>query len=68
LQKEASPWTDAHTKVVQTIKAKEKTLLLLHISDDELYKIVETDAINIGWGVVLKQIRTHKDKQIEEIV
>jgi hypothetical protein len=68
LKKEVRPWTDAHTQAVKKIKAKEKTLSLLHISKDELYKIVETDASNIGWGVVLKQVRPHKDKHTKEIV
>ena len=68
LKKEANPWTDAHTQAVKKIKAKEKTLPLLHISDDDLYKIVETDASNIGWGAVLKQIRHQGNKKKEEII
>jgi len=43
-------------------------LPLLHISDDDLYKIVETNASNLGWGVVLKQIKIHNGIQTEEIV
>jgi hypothetical protein len=43
-------------------------LPLLHISDDDLYKIVEKDASNIGWGAVLKQIKNHNEIRIQEIV
>jgi hypothetical protein len=68
LKKEASPWIEAHTQAIKKIKEKTKTFPLLHISDDDLYKIVETDASNLGWGVVLKQARPHKGKQTEEIV
>jgi len=48
LKKDPTPWTEAHSQAVQNIKAKAKTLPLLYISDDDLPKIVETDASNIG--------------------
>lgn len=65
LTKDACPWTEAHTQAVRNIKAKVRHLPILHISDDNLLKIVETDASNIGWGAVLKQ--QTKDKK-EEII
>jgi hypothetical protein len=65
LKKDPSPWTEAHTQAVRNIKAKTKNLPILHSSDDELPKIVETDASNIGWGAVLKQV---KDKGKEEVI
>jgi len=65
LKKDPSPWTEAHTQAVKNIKAKTKNLPILHISDDDLPKIVETDASNIGWGAVLKQVR---NKGKEEII
>jgi hypothetical protein len=65
LKKEPCPWTEAHTQAVKNIKAKVKNLPILHISDDDLPKIVETDASNIGWGAVLKQVR---DKGKEEVI
>jgi hypothetical protein len=64
LKKDPSPWTEAHTQAVRNIKAKAKNLPILHISDDELPKIVETDASNIGWGAVLKQVRDKGKKKL----
>ena len=57
LKKDPTPWTEAHSQAVRNIKAKAKNLPILHISDDDLPKVVETDANNIGWGAFLKQIR-----------
>jgi hypothetical protein len=57
LKKDPMPWTEAHSQAVRNIKSKAKTLPLLYISDDDLPKIVETDASNLGWGAVLKQVR-----------
>jgi hypothetical protein len=54
LKKNPSPWIEAHSQAVKSIKAKAKKLPILYISDDDLPKIVETDASNIGWGAVLK--------------
>ena len=68
LKKDPSPWTEAHSQAVRNIKAKTKNLPILHISDDDLPKIVEIDASNIGWGAVLKQIRHQGDKKKEEII
>ena len=55
LNKEPVPWTHEHTRAVQKIKARVKTLPILYVADDNLPKIVETDASNEGWGAVLKQ-------------
>ena len=41
---------------------------MLYISNDDLPKIVEIDASNLGWGVVLKQVREQGGKKREEIV
>jgi len=38
-------------------------LPILYVTDDLAYKIVESDASNIGWGVILKQ-KVGKDEQI----
>jgi len=51
--------------VVHKIKAKVKTLHILYIADDDLPKIVETDASNYGWGAVLKQLRQKKEEIIQ---
>jgi hypothetical protein len=68
LKKDPSPWTEAHSQAVRNIKAKAKNLPILYISDDDLPKIVETDASNIGWGAVLKQVRNEGNKKKEEII
>lgn len=36
----------------------------MHVSDDNLLKIVETDASNIGWGAVLKQVNQQEREEI----
>jgi hypothetical protein len=50
-----SPWTDAHTAIVKQIKIHVKTLPCLGIPYDHAFKIVETDAFEIGFGGILKQ-------------
>ena len=41
---------------------------MVYISDDDLPKIVETDANNLGWGAILKQVKEQGGKKREEIV
>ena len=55
LQLNPPPWTDVHTSVVQQVKKYVKVLPCLGISNDSAFKIVETDASNIGFGGILKQ-------------
>ena len=69
LKKEPVPWTHEHTKAVQKIKARVKNLPILYVGDDNLLKIVETNASNEGWGAFLKQVRVKENKRkIEEIL
>ena len=63
LKKNPPEWTDFHTKAVQNIKAKVKSLPILYVVDDLAHKIVESNASNIGWGGVLKQ-KVGKDEQV----
>ena len=51
---------------MQKIKARVKTLPILYVADDDLPKIVETDASNEGWGVVLRQVRIKENKKKSE--
>ena len=62
LGKNPPQWSDSHTRAVQEIKAKVKSLPILYIADDEAFKIVESDASDIGWGGILKQKLTKKNK------
>jgi hypothetical protein len=56
LQNNPPPWTDIHTFIVRQIKVHVKTLPCLGIPSDNAFKIVETDASEIGFGRILKQI------------
>ena len=55
LQNNPPPWSDVHTSLVKQIKSHVKTLPCLDIPIAEAFKIVETDASNIGYGGILKQ-------------
>ena len=56
LQNNPSPWTNIHTSLVKEIKIHVKTLPCLGIPSDNAFKIVETDASEIGFGGILKQV------------
>ena len=49
------PWTPIHTSVAQEIKKYVKTLPCLGIPLVNSFKIVQTNAFNIGYGVILLQ-------------
>ena len=55
LQNEALPWTDEHTKIVQHVKRRVKSLPCLRIPNPHAFMIVETDASDIEFGGILKQ-------------
>ena len=60
-----SPWTPAHTSVVQEIKKYVKTLHCLGILSVNSFKIVQTDASNIGYGgILLQHVSPNSPKQI----
>jgi hypothetical protein len=50
-----SPWTSTHTSIVKEVKLHVQTLPCLGIPTLESFKIVETDASDIGYGGILKQ-------------
>ena len=56
LKKNPKPWSNDHTKAVQQIKQKVQNLPCLMIANPNWEKIVETDASEIGYGGILKQI------------
>jgi hypothetical protein len=66
LQKNPPPWTSVHTSIVQDIKKYVKTLPCLGILTINSFKIVETNASDIGYGGILKQ-KTNPDSP-EQIV
>ena len=49
------PWSDVHTSLVKQIKSHVKTLPCLCIPTVGAFKIVETNASDIGYGGILKQ-------------
>ena len=55
LQSNPPPWSSTHTEVVKQIKSHVKTLPCLGIPSVDSFKIVETDASDIGYGGILKQ-------------
>jgi hypothetical protein len=55
LQKNPPPWTEEHTSMVKQIKSHVKSLPCLGIPLPLAFKIVETDASEIGYGGILKQ-------------
>lgn len=55
LKKNPPPWTNVHTEAVKRIKAKIKEIPCLAIAHPNSFKIVETDASDIGYGGILKQ-------------
>jgi hypothetical protein len=62
LKKDPSPWIEAHTEAVRKIKFKVRHLPTLHVASDELFKIVESDANDQGWGEILKQVKVGRSK------
>ena len=57
------PWTNDHTRIIRLVKNQVKCPLCLHISNPSTYKVVETDASDIGYGDILKQVKDN-NKQI----
>ncbi|CAL9029902.1 unnamed protein product [Prunus brigantina] len=55
LQSNPPPWSSVHTEIVKQIKSHVKTLPCLGIPTTDSFKIVETDASDIGYGGILKQ-------------
>ncbi|CAL9013023.1 unnamed protein product [Prunus brigantina] len=55
LQNNHPPWSTIHTEIVKQIKVHVKTLPCLGINSVDSFKIVETDASDIGYGGILKQ-------------
>ena len=55
LQNNPPPWSDVYTSLVKQIKSHVKTLPCFGIPTVNAFKIVETDAFDIGYGGILKQ-------------
>ena len=66
LRKNAKPWSKEHTESVKRIKQRVKNLPCLHLPNPDWFKIVETDASDIEFGGILKQL--NPNKKLEELV
>ena len=55
LRSNPPPWTNIHTSLIKHIKSHVKTLPCLGIPTANAFKIVETDASDIGYRGILKQ-------------
>ena len=64
LKKDPEPWSEKHSQAVRTVKSKVKSLPCLSLANPNYYKIVETDASNIGYGGILKQVIPENKKQL----
>lgn len=62
LRKNPSPWNDSMTKSVTQLKQIVKRLPCLGIPDPNANLIVETDASELGFGGILKQLLPSTDK------
>ena len=64
LRKNPSPWTNEHSKIVQQVKIHVKSLPFLGIPNPHVFMIVETDALDIGYGGTLKQRQESQKEQL----
>ena len=55
LKENPTSWFNTHTSIVKQIKSHVKTLPCLGIPTTNSFKIVETDASEIGYGGILKR-------------
>ena len=65
LKKNHVPWTDEHTKVIQQIKKHIVEIPCLYLADHSLPKIVETNASDLGYGEILKQLQNEREVVIQ---
>ncbi|XLU34931.1 hypothetical protein S245_070997, partial [Arachis hypogaea] len=55
LKKNPPPWTDKHSDIIRFLKTKVRNLPCLYLPVPHAFKIVETDASDLGYGGILKQ-------------
>uniref|UniRef100_A0A2K2C3V5 Reverse transcriptase/retrotransposon-derived protein RNase H-like domain-containing protein n=1 Tax=Populus trichocarpa TaxID=3694 RepID=A0A2K2C3V5_POPTR len=53
------PWSDLHTNL---IKKQVQTIPLLHLANPLAPEIIETDASDLGYGGILKQVQDNKEQ------
>ena len=65
LKKNPQPWTNNHTNIITQIKKQITKLPCLYLADPNAPKIVETDASEIGYGGILKQVKGRKEEIVQ---
>ncbi|XLT32322.1 hypothetical protein HN873_063614, partial [Arachis hypogaea] len=55
LKKNPPPWTDKHSDIIRFLKTKVHNFPCLYLPVPHAFKIVETDASDLGYGGILKQ-------------
>jgi hypothetical protein len=65
LRKDPVPWSDLYTCIVRQIKQQVQTIPLLHLANPLAPKIVETDASDLGYGGIFKQVHSNKEHIIQ---
>ena len=63
LKKNSKVWSESNTIAVRNIKAKVNNLPCLTLANPNCAKIIDTDALDIGYGGILKQY-SPKEKQV----
>ena len=59
------PWSSPYTAIVQQVKKYVKTLPCLGIPTKGSFKIIQTDAFDIGYGgILLQKITSNSSEQI----
>ena len=65
LKKNPPPWIEEYSNIVKRIKEQVKELPCLHLADPTAFKIIETDAFDIGYDGILKQRKDEKEQVIQ---
>jgi len=58
-------WSDLHTNLVKQIKKHVQTIPLPHLANPLAPEIVETDASDLGYGGILKQLQDNKEQILQ---
>ena len=62
---QSPPWSSIHASIVQELKKYVKTLPCLGIPIDNSFKIIQTDASDIGYGgILLQRVNQSSSEQI----
>ena len=63
LEKNPPPWTNRHTMIIRQIKNYVKQLPCIVIPSLNTFKIVKTDAFDVGYGGILKHLAKNDAKK-----